>query len=77
MEGVPFFLFSCSTLIAIEYAMGTSYGQLGLNERIEIYRLHADAHSLRFIAKTLGRDVSTISRELKRNSKNSHRWRGG
>lgn len=57
--------------------MGTSYGQLGLNERIEIYRLHADAHSLRFIAKTLGRDVSTISRELKRNSKNSHRWRGG
>lgn len=57
--------------------MGTNYGQLGLNERIEIYRLHADGKSLHFIAKTLGRHPSTISRELRRNSKPSNRWRGG
>ncbi len=57
--------------------MGTNYGQLCLKERIEIYRLHADGKSLRFIAKALARDASTISRELKRNSKNSHQWNGG
>jgi IS30 family transposase len=48
----------------------TTYGQLGLTERIEIYRLHADGKSLRFIARE--RSVSTISRELKRNSKVSN-----
>ena len=57
--------------------MGTSYGQLGLNERIEIYRLHAEGKSHHFIAKVLGRHPSTISRELRRNRKPSRRWRGG
>ena len=57
--------------------MGTSYGQLGLKERIEIYRLHADGKSLHVIATALGRHASTISRELRRNSKPSRRWRGG
>jgi len=54
-----------------------TYGQLGLTERIEIYRLHADGKSLRFIARALERSVSTISRELKRNSKTSKQWKGG
>ena len=49
-------------------AMGTSYGQLCLKERIEIYRLLADGKSLNFIATRLGRRASTISRELKRTS---------
>jgi IS30 family transposase len=57
--------------------MGKRYGQLGLTERIEIYRLHADGKSLRFIAHALDRSVSTISRELKRNSKTSKKWTGG
>lgn len=57
--------------------MGTSYGQLSLKERIEIYRLRADGKSLGFIARALARDKSTISRELQRNSKPSHRWGGG
>jgi transposase, IS30 family len=54
-----------------------TYGQLGLTERIEIYRLHADGKSLQFIARALERSVSTISRELKRNSKVSKKWSGG
>ena len=54
-----------------------SYEQLGLTERIEIYRLHADGKSPRFIAGALDRSVSTISRELKRNSKASKKWTGG
>ncbi len=57
--------------------MGTSYGQLCLKERIEIYRLLADGKSLHFIAARLGRRASTISRELKRNSKPSRNWNGG
>src|SRR3990172_12913694 len=57
--------------------MGKSYGQLGLQERIEIYRLHADGKSRRWIAQALGRSVSTISRELQRNSKTSSIWPGG
>src|SRR3977135_1810489 len=54
-----------------------SYRQLSHAERIEIYRLHADGKSLRFIARALERSVSTISRELKRNSKASKKWPGG
>jgi IS30 family transposase len=54
-----------------------TYGQLGLTERIEIYRLHADGKSLQFIARALQRSVSTVSRELKRNSKVSKKWTGG
>jgi IS30 family transposase len=53
------------------------YEQLDLRERIEIYRLHADGKSLRFIAGALERNVATISRELKRNSKASKKWTGG
>src|SRR5271170_7192800 len=59
-------------------AMGKrGYEQLSLRERIEIYRLHADGKSLRFIAGVLERNVATISRELKRNSKASKKWAGG
>jgi len=54
-----------------------SYEQLDLTERVEIYRLHADGKSLRFIAGAVGRSVSTISRELQRNSKASKQWAGG
>jgi IS30 family transposase len=54
-----------------------SYEQLGLRERIEVYRLHADGKPLRFIARVLERNVATISRELKRNSKASKQWSGG
>ena len=54
-----------------------SYEQLDLRERIEIYRLHLDGKSLRFIARSLERNVATISRELKRNSKPSKKWSGG
>jgi IS30 family transposase len=43
------------------------YEQLVLRERIEIYRLHADGKSLRYIAGVLGRSAATISRELQRN----------
>ena len=53
------------------------YEQLGLGERIEIYRRHADGKSLRYIAGVLGRSAATISRELKRNSKASKQWTGG
>ncbi|MBL4747653.1 MAG: helix-turn-helix domain-containing protein [Magnetovibrio sp.] len=37
-----------------------------LNERCEIYRLHADGISHRRIASDLGRSPSTISRDLNR-----------
>jgi IS30 family transposase len=53
------------------------YEQLSLRERIEIYRLHADGKSLRWIAGILGRSAATISRELRRNSKASKQWAGG
>jgi len=57
--------------------MGRCYGQLSLNERIEIYRLHADGRSTRWIARFLGRSGSTISRELRRNSVPTKVWPGG
>ena len=44
------------------------YSHIELNERCEIYRLHADGISRRRIAATLGRSPSTISRELRRNA---------
>jgi transposase, IS30 family len=53
------------------------YEQLVLRERIEIYRLHADGKSLRYIAGVLGRSAATISRELKRNGKPSKQWTAG
>ncbi|KAF0223347.1 MAG: Integrase catalytic [Rhodospirillaceae bacterium] len=48
--------------------MGTTYNQLSMDERCEIYRLHADGKSRRAIARSLGRAPSTICRELVRNS---------
>tara|TARA_R110000868_G_scaffold396956_1_gene669396 strand:- start:34 stop:1038 length:1005 start_codon:yes stop_codon:yes gene_type:complete len=57
--------------------MGEHYGQLSLVERIEIHRLHAADVSLRSIAERLGRSVSTISRELRRNSVRTKVWPGG
>ncbi len=57
--------------------MGNRYRQLCLAERIEIYRLHSAGESLRMIASFVGRSASTISRELKRNSKPTKAWPGG
>ena len=47
--------------------MGKNYTHLGLTERCEIYRLHADGKSLGRIASIMKRSKSTISRELRRN----------
>ena len=44
------------------------YDQLDLDERIEISRLYAAGKSRREIGHLMGRDASTISRELRRNS---------
>ena len=57
--------------------MGHHYDQLGLEERIEIYRLFSMGASLRSIARDLGRSTSTISRELARNSAPRRSWKGG
>lgn len=57
--------------------MGRCYGQLSLEERIEIYRLHKAGESMQMIALTLERAVSTISRELARNSLATKVWSGG
>jgi IS30 family transposase len=57
--------------------MGQCYGQLSLDERIEIYRLRVAGESMQAIACTLERHVSTISRELRRNSQPSRAWAGG
>jgi IS30 family transposase len=48
-----------------------------LEERIEIYRLHAGGASQVQISRALGRSCSTISRELRRNSLATKAWRGG
>lgn len=48
--------------------MGQRYGQIGIEERCEIARLHAAGKSIRQIAATLGRSPSTVAREMKRNS---------
>jgi IS30 family transposase len=57
--------------------MGLSYSQLSLEERIELYRLHAGGTAQNEIARLMGRASSTISRELRRNSKTTKVWRGG
>src|SRR5258708_27569139 len=57
--------------------MGQCYGQLSLEERIEIYRLRLAGESMQAIACTLERQVSTMSRELGRNSQPSRAWAGG
>ncbi len=48
--------------------MGKTYDQLDIDERYEIYRLRQADMSLREIGCVIGRSVSTISREVKRNS---------
>ncbi len=48
--------------------MGKRYDQLDLDDRIEISRLHAAGKSRHEIAHLMGRNASTISRELRRNS---------
>lgn len=45
-----------------------SYHHLNINERIVISQLHSSGISLREISHILNRNVSTISRELRRNS---------
>jgi IS30 family transposase len=57
--------------------MGTRYEQLTLAERIERYRLHKQGESMRTIARAMGRSVSTVSRELRRNSTPTKAWTGG
>ena len=57
--------------------MGQCYGQLSLEERVEIYRLHAGGKSQNEIASALDRAPSTISRELRRNSRPTKVWTGG
>lgn len=57
--------------------MGHCYGQLSLEERVEIYCLHAGGRSQSEIASALDRAPSTISRELRRNSRPTKVWTGG
>jgi IS30 family transposase len=57
--------------------MGRCYGQLSLEERVEIYRLHAGGRSQNHIASALNRAPSTINRELRRNSRPTKVWPGG
>jgi transposase, IS30 family len=57
--------------------MGQNYCQLSLDERIEIYRLRAAGESMQMIARTLERHVSTISREINRNSETTKVWSSG
>src|ERR1019366_1753589 len=57
--------------------MGKYYGQLSLEERVEIYRLHAGGKSQNKIASELHRSPSTICRELQRNSRPTKVWAEG
>ena len=57
--------------------MGRIYRQLCLAERIRIDLLLEAGHSIRRIAQAVGRAASTVSRELKRNSKVTKQWPGG
>jgi IS30 family transposase len=57
--------------------MEKRYQHLSLTERIELYRLHRAGTSMRAIALALGRSVSTVSRELQRNSEPTKVWSGG
>jgi IS30 family transposase len=57
--------------------MGKCYGQLSLEERVEIYRLRAGGRSKAYIATALERSPSTIGRELERNSRPTKVWAGG
>jgi IS30 family transposase len=47
--------------------MGARYGQLTDEERIEMYAMRQAGRSQNAIARALGRDKSTVSREIRRN----------
>lgn len=57
--------------------MTRTYQHLSLTERIDLYRMRAEGQSMQTIATALGRSASTISRELKRNSRPTKVWTGG
>src|ERR1700694_5595514 len=57
--------------------MGQCYGQLSLEERVEIYRLHAGGKSQKEISSALDRPPPPISRDLRRNSRPTKVWTGG
>lgn len=57
--------------------MAKTYKQISLSERIELYRMHKEGRSARAIANALGRSASTITRELKRNSRPTQAWSQG
>ncbi len=57
--------------------MGQRYRQLSLDERIEIARLRVAGWSWRRIGAAIGRSHTTVSRELRRNSRATKAWPGG
>src|SRR5260370_9916307 len=57
--------------------MGQCYGQLSLEERVEIYRLHAGGKSQNEMGSALDRPPATIGRELRRTSRPTKLWTGG
>lgn len=57
--------------------MGSLYDQLSAAERKAIARLRAGGRSQSQIAAALGRSASTISREVRRNSRATKAWPGG
>src|SRR3977135_1286431 len=57
--------------------MGQCYAHLNREEGVEIYRLRAGGRSQNEIASALERAPSTISRELRRNSRPTKVWMGG
>jgi IS30 family transposase len=54
--------------------MGKNYAQLDLEERMRIELLRDAGSSIREIARKLGRQASTVSRELRRNAKPTKQW---
>ena len=56
--------------------MDRKHRQLGLNEREVIERLQIAGRSMREIGRVLCRSASTISREIRRNSKPTKQWNG-
>src|SRR6202048_3418071 len=57
--------------------MGQCYGQLSLEERVEIYRLRAGGRSQNEIASALDRAPSQLSLGLPRNPRPTKVWTGG
>jgi IS30 family transposase len=57
--------------------MGRRYEQLSLRERVRIELWRSEGRSLRWMGAVLGRSASTLSRELRRNSRTTKQWPGG